>query len=484
MTTWLTDLADYMPHGMCLNWQPGLMALHIASDALIALAYFAIPFGIAFFVRRRTDLDQRHKLLAIFFALFITACGGTHVLSILVLWYPYYGAEGLLKAFTALVSVGTAVALPFLIPQLLNIPSPRVLEAEIRAHRETLNELEAARSELSKHVERTEANLADTTRRFETALKDSQVTVFEQDEDLRYSWIYNPGAGLSEHEILGRTDKDIFDSESAEILTKAKRRVLLSGDGVRFDVCVTAHDTQYWFDLRVERMAEGQRAGVVATANDITALKRQEEHLRVVTRELNHRSKNLLTIVLSLARQTARPFDVPHDYLTRLQERLAALSSAHDVLARAEWKGAELRSVIEGQLRYQLDTFPDRIRLTGVSCTLPAETAHYVGLAVHELGSNAVKYGALSEEEGRVEISWIVEESAGRPLLTLSWVERGGPTVAAPFKPGFGTSILTRLTPSAVDGTANLSYEANGVSWVLKAPIQSVALDSLLQVQP
>jgi two-component system sensor kinase FixL len=106
---WFDQLQTFMPHGMCLLWKPELMILHIGSDALIALAYFAIPFGIAQFVSGRTDLDAKHRYLALLFAGFIGLCGVTHVASILVLWYPYYVTEGWLKAVTAAASMATAV---------------------------------------------------------------------------------------------------------------------------------------------------------------------------------------------------------------------------------------------------------------------------------------------------------------------------------------------------------------------------------------
>ena len=349
MLSWFLQVADFMPHGMCLNWQPRLMALHIISDAVIALAYFAIPIGIFVFVRRRPDLNGQHKALALFFAVFISACGLTHVTSIVVLWQPYYAAEGVLKAFTALVSVGTAIALPFLLPQLLRIPSPKVLQKEIESHRATLKMLDHARQQLAERVAHSESDLADTSRRFEAALRGSQVTVVEQDAELRYTWVYNPSRGLdlSTEAMLGKTEVDFLSAESAELVQGLKRQVLRSREPLRQDVYVGARGRTGWFDMRIEPVIAGDgETMLVVTSTDISALKRKEEHLRVVMRELNHRSKNLLTIVMSLARQTSRAFDVPEAFLVRLQERLGALASAHDVLAQQEWVGADLRAVI------------------------------------------------------------------------------------------------------------------------------------------
>jgi hypothetical protein len=108
LMSWLLHPELYTPHGFCLAWRPELIWLHVISDGVIALAYFAIPISLAIFVRRRTDLEPQHKALAILFSLFITACGFTHLASIVVLWLPLYGVEGLIKAVTALVSATLA----------------------------------------------------------------------------------------------------------------------------------------------------------------------------------------------------------------------------------------------------------------------------------------------------------------------------------------------------------------------------------------
>lgn len=472
MFNWLTNIPDYMPHGMCLLWQPGLMALHIVSDALIALAYFAIPIAILIFVRRRSDLNGQHKLMAALFAVFITACGWTHVLSIVTLWQPIYGVEGLVKALTAVVSVGTALSLPFLLPQLLRIPSPRTLALEIEAHKATLAELTAARAQLAERVSSTEDDLRETTRRFEVALKASPITVFEQDGQFRYTWVYNPALGIDAAAFIDRTEFDIMAAESAQTLQALKARAMTSGQPQRKEVYIQRADSPQggWFDLRVEPLIlRNGEPGLVATSTDITDAKRQQEHLHLVMRELNHRAKNLLAIVTSIARQTARGFEVPAAFLERLQERLASLASAHDVLAERNWLGADLKETAEGQLRHQLQSYPDRIRIDGPKVDLPPETAHYIGMALHELGSNAVKYGALSTETGGVELAWTLTNE-GRDL-DLRWREHGVSGLTPPVRQGFGSQILTALAPGALKGTAELTYGEDGVEWRLQAPL-------------
>lgn len=474
MMSWLLQVEHFMPHGMCLLWQPALMALHVASDGLIALAYFAIPVGIAYFFARRPDLNIQHKALGGLFALFITACGLTHAMSILVLWLPYYDAEGALKAFTALLSVATALALPVLIPQLLRIPSPRALALEIAAHQSTLAELRAAREQLADRVVLAEGDLKETMRRFESALKGSSVTVFEQDEDLKYTWVYNPPMNLDPLTLIGKSEADLFSPESVMSLERLKRLALESGSPQRAEVQVAKDDDSMWFDVRVEpvTLRDGRR-GLVATASDITPLKRHQDNLHVVMRELNHRSKNLLTIVLSIVRQTGRVYTAPEQFTARLQERLASLASAHDVLAHRNWSGADLKAVVDGQLRYQLQTYGDRIVIDGDPCLLPPEAAQYIAMAIHELGSNAVKYGALASDAGSIALSWTVDRTAKDPLLSLLWLERVVGGVVPPTREGFGSKILKVLTPACLGGRADLDFTDSGLRWSLTGRLQA-----------
>jgi PAS domain S-box-containing protein len=468
------QVEQFMPHGMCLLWRPGLMALHVVSDLLIAIAYFAIPVGIVWFLRRRPDLNVQHKALAALFAVFITACGLTHLMSILVLWQPYYDAEGVLKAITAALSIATALALPFLLPQLLRIPSPRTLAAEIQAHQSTLFELRAAREQLADRVVLVEDDLKETSRRFESALKGSSVTVFEQDENLRYTWVYNPPMNLDAAALVGQAESDIFSPDSATDLRSLKLLALAKGSPQRAEIQLSKGEQSVWFEVRVEpvTLRNGQQ-GIVATAADITPLKRQQDHLRLLMRELNHRSKNLLTIVLSIVRQTARVYAAPEAFTARLQERLASLANAHDVLASANWSGADLKAVVDGQLGPQVQTYGDRITVAGGPCLLPPDAAHYIAMAIHELGSNAVKYGALATDDGTVSLSWSVAADANASVLSLLWVETVAGGVTQPTREGFGSKILKTLTPTSMGGTATLDFTTEGLRWALTGPLRA-----------
>jgi two-component sensor histidine kinase len=466
---WLFGAASFIPHGVCLAWRPDLVAIHAISDLTVAAAYFAIPAVIATFVARRGDLTQGHQRIAWLFAAFITLCGLTHVAGLVTLWAPFYGLQALVKAATAVVSVFTAVAVLPLLPQLIALPSPTALKAEVEARERAVAELEATRASLEQQVaERTE-ELSLLNRRFEAALDGSPITVFEQDAELRYTWIHNPPPQMDAISFVGLTDRQAF-GEAAEPVEALKTAALTSGAAQRAEVPVVGLEAEpLWYDVKTRpiELPDG-RPGLISTAADITPQKRQQEHLALVMRELNHRSKNLLAIVQSLARQTAVGLEVPAAFMERLSARLQSLAEAHDLLVAREWRGAELGDVVRSQLKHLVGDSA-RIRMSGEPVELTPEQAPYVALAVHELGANAAKYGALSNGSGTVEVDWSVSdgESGGGRRLTLEWRESGGPAVQAPERRGFGRQILELLAPKALGGEARLGFGPEGASWRL-----------------
>lgn len=216
--TWSEHYEMFMPHGMCFLWLPELMALHIVSDALIALAYFSIPFAILRFVRGRDDLEPRHRQMALLFAAFIAFCGLTHVLSIYVLWVPVYIFEGWLKAITAIVSVATAISLMKLVPHALKLPSAESMRAEIAAHRETMIALDAARAVLASRVDRTEGALRESEAKFRSVVEHMSegLMIFDQEGAMTF---HNP-ASARMHGLKREAD-GLFQPEDIPVQWRA-----------------------------------------------------------------------------------------------------------------------------------------------------------------------------------------------------------------------------------------------------------------------
>jgi two-component sensor histidine kinase len=188
----------------------------------------------------------------------------------------------------------------------------------------------------------------------------------------------------------------------------------------------------------------------------------REQHIRIIMRELSHRSKNLLAIVMAIARQTARNSPSFQEFERRFNSRIQALAGAHDLLVEQQWSGATL----DGLASAQLSAFGlEKIAMRGPPVKLRAEAIQNVALALHELGTNASKYGSLSAPQGRVEIDWeLVANESGPPSLRLTWREIGGPKVKPPEDRGFGCFVLERVTVNAL-GEGRIEFDEDGLIW-------------------
>jgi PAS domain S-box-containing protein len=226
--------------------------------------------------------------------------------------------------------------------------------------------------------------------------------------------------------------------------------------------------------VEVHRLAYFEDAGHglraehdVGTIQDITGRKEREEKEELLMREINHRAKNMLSVVEAIAHQTAAKN--PEDFIERFSERIQALSANQDLLVRNEWKGVDIGDLVHAQLAHFADLIGSRIAVQGPKLCLNPASVQAIGLALHELSTNAAKYGALSTDRGRVDISW---ESDGH-TLTMSWIESDGPA-SPPKQRGFGTIVLEAMVERSVGGEVELDYAPSGLTWRLTCPAANV----------
>ena len=213
----------------------------------------------------------------------------------------------------------------------------------------------------------------------------------------------------------------------------------------------------------------------LALSADVAVRRRHEEHVNFVMRELSHRSKNLLFIVQSMAKQVARQTDNFDDFYEGFSRRLNAFAETHDLLVMGEWHGADIRELIRTHLAPFHNVDNNSVVIEGPELKLNPKAAEQIGLALHELGTNAVKHGALSVPTGVVTIRWDLETGeAHNPVLRFTWEEVGGPRVEQPQRQGFGDVVLTEIVPLSLRGNASLAFEPEGVKWVLLASSSSI----------
>ncbi|HEV2605448.1 MAG TPA: PAS domain S-box protein [Microvirga sp.] len=224
--------------------------------------------------------------------------------------------------------------------------------------------------------------------------------------------------------------------------------------------------TPRWIDGRGEYVRD--EAGRVLRSRgvllDITERKRWEERQQLLVNELNHRVKNTLATVQSIANQSLRNAATPAQARGDIEGRLIALSRAHDVLTREGWEGANLREIVA----HAIEPFGQRFVVQGPDLRLLPRMALALAMALQELATNAVKYGALSNETGEVEIAWTADDHRH---LALTWTERGGPAVAPPNRRGFGSRLIERSLASDLGGTVALRFEPGGVVCTIAAPL-------------
>jgi PAS domain S-box-containing protein len=221
----------------------------------------------------------------------------------------------------------------------------------------------------------------------------------------------------------------------------------------------------------VSRTPEGRAQRLISIMANITDRKAAEQRVEVLMRELAHRSTNLMAIVQSIARRIGRGSVSIGEFLSQFETRLQALAASHAVLARQSWTAASLHDLIHEQLRPFVPERSSAVELAGQEVRLPVETAQTLGLAIHELATNALKYGAWSIPHGKIAVHWRMESSnIESPNLIFSWNEQGVSSAAPSSRKGFGHVVLYEVVPQSLQGSAKGEFLAEGFRWSLSIP--------------
>lgn len=211
------------------------------------------------------------------------------------------------------------------------------------------------------------------------------------------------------------------------------------------------------------------RNAVAARERTYAAEREATERVKLLIDEVNHRSKNLLSVVQSVVYHTAKDGD-PVQFSQRLMDRINALSQSQNLLVENDWRDVQLQALIEKQLIHFKDTFGCRIQFQGPPVLLTAAATQTLGMAFNELATNAAKYGALSNDRGLIRIAWVWLYDGSSPRLRLTWTEKEGPPVQKPERRGFGYTVMVRAVEQALDATVALTYQPAGVVWEMIAP--------------
>jgi PAS domain S-box-containing protein len=290
-------------------------------------------------------------------------------------------------------------------------------------------------------------------------------TAPRQPSDYRYL-VTNPAFAMHTGvgEVIGRTMREVFP-ELPRFWYDTFDSVIGTGEAFRFEHGLASHSRV--FDVYAGRLDDGTRRRVAVILNDITERKRHERHQQLLLNELNHRVKNTLATVQSMAMQSFRAGTDPEEARRQFEGRLMALSRAHDILTRESWGGAALADIVQEALAPYRDHRHDRLHAHGPPVWLPPRHALAFAMVLHELCTNAVKYGALSAQEGEVAIDWSVSADG----LRLHWVESGGPAVSPPTRRGFGSRLIERGLRHEIGGRVALLFAPSGLTCTIEAPL-------------
>jgi PAS domain S-box-containing protein len=320
-----------------------------------------------------------------------------------------------------------------------------------------------------------------TERKHHERLLQRQADLLNQSHDAILTWkIQSPGRdivywsrgaevlyGYTAAEATGRMSHELLQTRAVIPMEEIEAQIVQHGSWYG----ELTHTTRDRRDIVVEshmvRVSYDGETFALETNRDITERKRAEEQVRLLMREMNHRAKNMFSVVDAIAHQTATRN--PEDFIERFSERIQSLSANQELLVQNEWNGVDIGALVRAQLAHFADLIGSRIIAQGPMLRLKAVGAQAIGMALHELATNAGKYGALSSETGRVDIRWGTDGDT----FTMDWVEREGPPVSAPTQRGFGTIVMEAMMERSLDGTVALDYAPSGVTWRLTCPAES-----------
>jgi PAS domain S-box-containing protein len=316
-----------------------------------------------------------------------------------------------------------------------------------------------------------EKQLRENEERFRSSLLNSPlpISLFDDREQIlavSRSWLEQSGYSREELPRLEDWTIRAYGERSGEMLERLRKILIISTEpeARSAELMIRTKDgrERLWSFVTspLVSQSDGRRL-FVCVAQDVTDRKAHEEQIHLLMGEISHRARNMLSLVQAIARQTAAR--EPEGFIERFTERIQALAANQDLLVRNEWHGVDVEDLVRAQLAHFADLVGSRITVQGPKLRLNAAAAQAIGLALHELATNAGKYGALSVDVGRVDVSWRFDDG----IFSMNWIELNGPPVSPPKRQGFGSTVIDSMVKQTVSGAVQLDYIPSGVVWNL-----------------
>ncbi|WP_332060267.1 sensor histidine kinase [Bartonella sp. CB74] len=302
------------------------------------------------------------------------------------------------------------------------------------------------------------------------------ICVLYQTTNLVYLWAENLPKHLHNKWRVGCRDSDFFSLDLADNMETIKLQVLATGKMQTIEARFEDTAKQaiwYKFSIDCHHNDQGEIIGIITTGIDISGLRRREQVLKILLREVSHRSKNLLAIIQSIASQTARYTESLQVFLRKFQGRIHSLSHSQDLITDSDWRGAQFRELVHSQTLGYLMKEKERFSIEGVDPYLFPNAALHIGLAFHELIVNSLSFGALSQEEGNVCVCCEVQTKMNRETqLLITWNENfeAGTLLSTDNQSCFGSAVLEKIVPVSVNGSSSLKLTEKGIFYRLYVP--------------
>lgn len=303
------------------------------------------------------------------------------------------------------------------------------------------------------------------------ALVGTPVTIYFQDLDGTYRWFENPQSIWAFSDRTGDRDETLFTEHDVQKIAKAKDEVSASGEPRTVEVTSRFEENgksrTFYLRLTLNRAADPMTGleGYVCSCIDISEQRQREQTLRNLLREVAHRSKNLLAMVLSLSAQTARVTPSKEEYVRRFTGRLQSIAKSQDVITERDWRGSTLSDLVRTQVMNVVPFRDGRIAFSGDDIELAPNGTVHVGLALHELVANALVHGALTVPGGSIRVE--CRQRGDDHGAVITWVETPRVQATAPRPKSFGRTMLERIVPAAVGGKGELELNDESVTYTL-----------------
>jgi len=461
--------------------------MRFVSDIAVGLACLSAALAISYYIWKRRSVTGVARQASVTAIIGFIAFGASRLVDVGSTFSPGHVWLEFVQALTLGVALTASLAIWGLLPGLLAAPSQdelleanKALSGAAERRAEELIQLAAAKAQLEQAVAERTQELDEANQRFENALKNSDISLAQQDCDLRYVWVHNAPKGMAAASLLGRLQSDALPIEADRILAAAKRGVMAQKQAASIDLPLEINGVTRYFHENIEPLwRKNEVVGVVTTCIETTSYRRQQEELRGLLRELTHRTKNLLAVIMGIARQSGRSSTDVATFVMRFNGRIRALASAHELLVESDWRGVGLRNLIAGVWKATSQEAEDKLTLIGTDYPLTPECAQNLALAIYEMQNNAIDHGGLLGPDGAVKIIWTAAKDEPGQGLKIVWEETGRPSSPASVQgDGFGKSFVEVLLPRATRGRSSVELHDHGLTWTLTLPQSNFIADA------